>query len=703
VEPFLTTNVNSHGLPAIQFVGTNTLVVGANAYSTYLSSVNNNGNDYPGLEITGDMSAFVVMNFTSVAGGTNGEIFAKLGAGGTANHQPAPYDYYVANASQTSFLRGNGTASGSEVSTNGPSTGFPHVMGVNESGNFVSQFLDSANVGTNFNSFLESATVDAGQPFQIGQRTDLINRLNGSMSELILANSAMDSNDLAAIQGYLTAKYFIPTGTNSYPAITQQPVSSINANQNSTLIVPAAATGNPLSLQWFDTNNVAQPGQTSATLTINNIQNSDSYYLVATNIFGAVTSSVVTVTVYSGLNVLLGPTNVALYAGEPYTMTAQALGTAPIYYQWYNGASPIPNATSASYSTFTVLGVTNTYSCLVTNPFNGYSSTNAGPVAVTGIAQPSSAFAQAILGDGPVAYWRLNEPSGSAIAYDYVGGNNGLYGTNTTNGLPGVSLPGFSGELGVAMDNNAPAPYTNGFINTPGLNINANTVTFLCWAYPFANPQTNSAGLIFYRVNSTVAGYQFGNNNVMSYNWNNNSATYTYSSGLTLPAGMWSLVAVTITPSNAVMYVSNANGQGSSVNNVTNAALNLSQAGFALGADPQGFTLPSRIFNGEMDEAAIFNYTLSASQLQQLYSAAVTGSTFSTSPTNILFSVTNNMLYLNWPANHTGWQLQAQTNKTSVGISTNWANYNPSTGTNQVAIPLNLTNGTVFYRLIYTP
>jgi hypothetical protein len=60
---------------------------------------------------------------------------------------------------------------------------------------------------------------------------------------------------------------------------------------------------------------------------------------------------------------------------------------------------------------------------------------------------------------------------------------------------------------------------------------------------------------------------------------------------------------------------------------------------------------------------------------------------------------------LTWPLDHKGWQLQAQTNSVKVGISTNWANYNPSTGpstaTNQVAIPIVLTNGTVFYRLTY--
>ena len=70
-------------------------------------------------------------------------------------------------------------------------------------------------------------------------------------------------------------------------------------------------------------------------------------------------------------------------------------------------------------------------------------------------------------------------------------------------------------------------------------------------------------------------------------------------------------------------------------------------------------------------------------------------------PTNIVATITNGLLYLSWPGDHTGWQLQAQTNSVSKGIGNNWVNYNPSTGTNLVVIPINLTNGTVFYRLTY--
>jgi len=70
-------------------------------------------------------------------------------------------------------------------------------------------------------------------------------------------------------------------------------------------------------------------------------------------------------------------------------------------------------------------------------------------------------------------------------------------------------------------------------------------------------------------------------------------------------------------------------------------------------------------------------------------------------PTNISVSVSAGTLYLSWPASHTGWRLQVQTNALNVGISTNWVDVPGSESTNQVAFPINPTNGTVFFRLIY--
>ncbi|HUA65703.1 MAG TPA: hypothetical protein VME24_07640 [Alphaproteobacteria bacterium] len=77
--------------------------------------------------------------------------------------------------------------------------------------------------------------------------------------------------------------------------------------------------------------------------------------------------------------------------------------------------------------------------------------------------------------------------------------------------------------------------------------------------------------------------------------------------------------------------------------------------------------------------------------------------TVNSNPTNIVFSVSGNHLTLSWPADHTGWELEMQTNSLSVGINTNWVPDPASTTVDSVVIPINLTNGTVFYRLVYPP
>jgi len=72
-------------------------------------------------------------------------------------------------------------------------------------------------------------------------------------------------------------------------------------------------------------------------------------------------------------------------------------------------------------------------------------------------------------------------------------------------------------------------------------------------------------------------------------------------------------------------------------------------------------------------------------------------------PTNILTSVSGNVLTLSWPMDHTGWTLQAQTNTVGTGISNNWVNVAGSSSTNMVNMTINPANGVVFYRLFYLP
>jgi autotransporter-associated beta strand protein len=70
-------------------------------------------------------------------------------------------------------------------------------------------------------------------------------------------------------------------------------------------------------------------------------------------------------------------------------------------------------------------------------------------------------------------------------------------------------------------------------------------------------------------------------------------------------------------------------------------------------------------------------------------------------PTTITFEVSGNRLNLSWPADHTGWHLQAQTNSVAVGLTPNWVTVPGSIATNQMSFAIGPTNGAVFFRLAY--
>jgi hypothetical protein len=63
------------------------------------------------------------------------------------------------------------------------------------------------------------------------------------------------------------------------------------------------------------------------------------------------------------------------------------------------------------------------------------------------------------------------------------------------------------------------------------------------------------------------------------------------------------------------------------------------------------------------------------------------------------FGRVGNNLVFTWTGD---FKLQAQTNSLSVGISNNWVDY-PGGGTSGISVPIDLTSGTVFFRLVSTP
>ena len=76
----------------------------------------------------------------------------------------------------------------------------------------------------------------------------------------------------------------------------------------------------------------------------------------------------------------------------------------------------------------------------------------------------------------------------------------------------------------------------------------------------------------------------------------------------------------------------------------------------------------------------------------------------SQTPVKLNLTPSATSLTLQWPADHTGWRLLAQTNNLLSGISSNtndWTTVSGSAATNQVSIPVDPAKPTEFYRLVY--
>jgi hypothetical protein len=238
-------------------------------------------------------------------------------------------------------------------------------------------------------------------------------------------------------------------------------------------------------------------------------------------------------------------------------------------------------------------------------------------------------YATQVMADSPLYYWRFNETNHSPIAYEYYNRLDATYGTNTTNGVSGVPDPSFYGfettNNGVAM-NNKVSTFSAGYVTAPPLNLNTNEVTIVAWLYPFAHIAT-PAGLIYssestYPVGLSYSGPRFAEDEI-GYTWNKeNINTYGWASGLFVPPGQWSFVALTIAPTQAVLYLG-SNGVLLSATNAIAHDVEPWDGPTSIGGDTTD--VPSTVFNGKMDEVAIFNYTLPPAQVNTLYSTALLG------------------------------------------------------------------------------
>jgi hypothetical protein len=226
------------------------------------------------------------------------------------------------------------------------------------------------------------------------------------------------------------------------PLTLEQQPQSVTNNTGTTATLSVLVRGSSPIYQWYTTNvntDVIAPvvGQTNASLVFSpvNLSNAAYYFVVATNAYNSVTSSVAQLTVFGPPVVLQQtPTDVQVFLGTAPTLQQTMAGPTPWTFQWSLNGSPITGATNVAYNPPTSVLSTNVYSCVVTNL---YGSVTNSPINVAVIADPTAPFPVQVLADSPIAYYRLDETSGTT-AYDYAGANNATY-FNATLGKPGYT------------------------------------------------------------------------------------------------------------------------------------------------------------------------------------------------------------------------------------------------------------------------
>ena len=225
-------------------------------------------------------------------------------------------------------------------------------------------------------------------------------------------------------------------------------------------------------------------------------------------------------------------------------------------------------------------------------------------------AVASSGYAATVKADGPVAYWRLDEASGTSAA-DAVGTNTGTYTGGVTKGQPGATADGdtavdLNGTTGYVSVNDAAAvrlgdgPFTlEAWVNRPSLGT----------TYPGDQEQV---------FDKNDGGYQINiQNNVVYFD---QAAIGTIAKSTAVMTTGWHHIVVT--KNGAAVHVYQDGAEVTSA--VTNRTLTDGTAKLVLGVRRGNSTA---FLDGLLDEVAIYKSVLSPAQVAAHWAARLaTGS-----------------------------------------------------------------------------
>jgi hypothetical protein len=409
------------------------------------------------------------------------------------------------------------------------------------------------------------------------------------------------------------------------PPVVSMPQTNVAQYVGSNVVISAFVDGEvPLTVQWYKSPGTLLTGQTSSSLNIPSATLGDSgtYYLVASNAQAVVQGANVTLTILSAgpPTITQQPQSQTVYSNQTVYFNV-SVAVPPLSYQWTFNNAPIPGATA---STLVVPGVTTAnngnYRVVITN---SYGPTNSDIATLTVSNPPAGSYLAAALGASPQVFYRFSDVlSGGGSTYNF--GTIGTPETGTFEGsytdAPGPQSPAFPNfepnNDSLALDGSTVDTIIHPLNLSGGPNL-----TLAAWVNP-NGVQASFAGILFTRsgVASGLGVKHDGSHpgfDMLEYHWN--SLYYQSNTFLDLPPNQWSFAALTIAPNQAIIYLQDGTGMKSWTNTATHASVPF-DANLYVGWDTSDNT---RRFNGAIDEPMVFLRTLSPTEINNIYAAAV--------------------------------------------------------------------------------
>jgi hypothetical protein len=397
------------------------------------------------------------------------------------------------------------------------------------------------------------------------------------------AYSVIITNSLGSVtSAVVTLTVIIP------PVITAQPQNQMVAAGSNATFTVAATSSVPWAYQWrFNGTDIV--AATNAVYTRTNVQLADAgnYFVIATNIAGATTSAVATLTVLVPPSITLQPQSQTVTESNNAVFTVVAAGSPPLAYQWQLNGTNISGATN---STLMLAEVTPAHAGAYRVAVSNIAGTTNSADALLSINLAACAPRPA----GLVSWW-----PGAGNAKDIVGGHDGTL----ANGIDFAP-----GKVGAAFR-------FDGVDDSVTIsNQDRNAFTFAAWVKRGRASVPGNLDRLILAVNNGGWGVFFHSDNTLGLTLVGISAVF--SSAPLSDTSTFHHVAVTYNGSQASFFIDGV------LDSVRPYAVTFNSSGGAYTIGSRG---SSEFLMGLLDEVTVFDHALSAGEVAAIVNAGTAG------------------------------------------------------------------------------